>query len=76
MKRVYRTIVEFKHGMIFHVMFGFIGALLGYPYLFTLIFMFKQVLDLMDGEPPAVVSGEIAEYSLGLIIGLLVKVMV
>lgn len=73
MKRIYKTIIEFKKGMLYHILFGFLGATLGYVWLFTLIFLFKQMLDLIDGEPPARVSGDVAEYSVGLILGLLVS---
>ncbi|MBS7642778.1 MAG: hypothetical protein QW374_04910 [Candidatus Bathyarchaeia archaeon] len=76
MKRILNTIIEFRHGVIFHILFGFIGAVLGYPWLFSLIFIFKQILDLIDGDPPARISGEVAEYTLGLILGLLVDAFI
>jgi len=71
-----KTIVEVKRGMIFHILFGLLAGLLGCELVFTLIFLSKQVLDILAGEEPSTVSGEIAEYASGLIAGLILRMVI
>jgi len=71
-----RTIIDVRKGMIFHILFGLLAGILGCKLVFTLIFLFKQVLDLLSGEDPSIVSGEVAEYASGLIAGLIIRMVV
>ena len=70
-----KTRITRDWGLLFHFLFGFFATFLGHPWLFTLIFLFKQlILDLIaGGEDPSIVSGDLAEYSAGLVAGALVR---
>jgi len=67
------TEITFDLGTIAHFLFGFLGGVLDVSYLFTGIFVFKQYMDWRTGEDWPETSGDIAEFSTGLIIGLIVK---
>ena len=67
---ILKTIVTRSFGTLIHILFGFLAVYFSREWLFTLIFLFKQSLDVLNGEDPAVTSGDIASYALGLIIGL------
>ena len=72
-----KTRITRDWGLLFHFLFGFLATFLGHPWLFTLIFLFKQlILDLMaGGEDPSIVSGDLAEYSAGLVAGAIAKLL-
>jgi hypothetical protein len=64
-------------GSVAHVVFGLLAALLRAEGLFTAIFLVKQVGDaLLAGEDWAEASGDLAEYSVGLVAGLFLRVFV
>jgi len=71
-RRILKTVVTKSFGTIVHVCYGVLAGILHQEWLFTIIFLFKQFLDVYNGENPAVTSGDIASYALGLIIGLMV----
>jgi len=71
--RVHGTQVIFDLGTIFHFLFGFLGGILDASYLFAGIFLFKQFWDFKEGEEWAETSGDIVEFSSGLVVGLIVK---
>jgi hypothetical protein len=62
-------------GSVAHVVFGLLAALLHAEYLFTAIFLVKQLGDaLLAGEDWAEASGDLAEYAIGLVAGLFLRV--
>jgi hypothetical protein len=64
-------------GSVAHVVFGLLAALLYAEYLFTAIFLVKQLGDaLLAGEDWTEASGDLAEYSVGLVAGLFLRVFV
>jgi hypothetical protein len=58
---------------IAHVLFGLLASLLNQEWLFTLIYITYQLVDLIGGESPEELKGDIVEYALGLLAGLLVE---
>ena len=73
MSRARATEVSADWGSVAHVLYGFLAALLHVEYLFTAIFLVKQVGDvLLTGEDWSETSGDIVEYSVGLVVGLVV----
>jgi len=64
---------EIDFGTFAHFLFGFLGGILDASYLFTGIFVFKQYMDWRAGEDWPETSGDIAEFSSGLVFGLIVK---
>lgn len=62
-------------GSLVHVVFGLLAALLHQEWLSTIIFLFKQAVDLYGGEESSETSGDVAEYTIGLVSGLVVKVV-
>jgi len=71
--RDHGTRVIFDLETIFHFLFGFLGGILDASYLFTGIFVFKQYMDWRTSEDWPETSGDIAEFSTGLIAGLIAK---
>jgi len=67
------TEITLDFGTIFHFLFGFLGGVLDASYLFAGIFLFKQFWDFKEGEEWAETSGDIAEFSSGLVAGLIMK---
>ncbi|MEM3646593.1 MAG: hypothetical protein QW334_00410 [Thermofilum sp.] len=65
------TRVKPDYGSIVHFIFGVLAVLLNQIPVFTAIFLFKQAVDLVTGEHGDEVSGDVAEYSAGLILMLL-----
>lgn len=57
-------------GTVIHFVWGLAGGVLGQPWLFTLIMLFKQFLDYWEGEDWPETSGDIAEFAAGLLVGL------
>jgi hypothetical protein len=71
------TKVSVDWGSVAHVAYGFLAALLHAEYLFTAIFLVKQLGDaLLAGEDWAEASGDLAEYSVGLVAGLFLRAFV
>jgi len=69
------TVLKPDLGSVAHVIFGLLAALLHAEYLFTAIFLVKQVGDaLLAGEDWAETSGDLVEYSVGLVAGLFLRV--
>jgi len=67
---LYRALTDLAH-----LVFGFLGAILE-PWLFTTIFLVKQVLDWRSGkERWSETSRDIIEYSTGLIIGFILRAL-
>ena len=58
------------YGLI-HFLFGYLGVMLGFPYLFTGIFVVKQLIDYHAGEESEITSGDLVEFSGGLVFALL-----
>ena len=75
----YRVVRATKIGLnwydALHVLFGFLAVSLRREWLFTIIFLFKQLVDFLGGENPAECGGDVAEYSVGLVLGLIFKNM-
>lgn len=71
--RAKKTKITPDLGTFFHALFGFLSVILGREWLFTIIFIIKQVvLDCYFGhEDFGITSGDLAEYSAGLIMGLI-----
>ncbi|MEM1588976.1 MAG: hypothetical protein QXT26_06710 [Thermoproteota archaeon] len=75
--------IDMDAGTFVHALFGFLGVILGralkqLPFvvsLFSILFVLKQLLDVYGGEVPKVTGGDIAEYSTGLIVGLIIIVL-
>lgn len=67
-----KTTVKLDLGSVVHFIFGALAALLREEVLFTAIFLVKQLLDVYGGEDPAEASGDIAEFTAGLIVGLFI----
>ena len=59
-----------------HFLFGFLGALLGYEYLFTAVFIVYQVVDLLCEKSCEEFKRDLIEYVLGLLAGVLVKLYI
>jgi hypothetical protein len=60
---------------IAHVLFGLLASLLNQEWLFTAIYLFYQLVDLIGGESPEEVKRDIVEYALGLLVGLFVRLL-
>ena len=74
MSRTRQTKVSLDWGSIIHILFGLLATMLNMEYLFTAIFLVKQLGDAYFlGEDWADTSGDIVEYVIGLIIGLCLK---
>jgi hypothetical protein len=58
---------------IIHIMYGFIGAMLNYEYLFTTIYMIYQVVDYYHNRDFEEIKKDIIEYIVGLTLGVIVK---
>lgn len=71
-----RTTIKLDLGSVIHFAFGVLAALLREEALFTVIFLVKQLLDAYGGEDPAEASGDIAEFTAGLIVGLIITHMI
>ena len=56
-----------------HFLYGFIGALLGCEWLFTTIYILYQLVDYYHSRDYEEVKEDIVEYTLGLILGIIVK---
>jgi hypothetical protein len=67
-----KTKISFDLGTIAHLIFGFLAVFLHYEFLFTLTFIFKQVIDVYGGEDVEKTSGDIVEYCIGLVAGAIV----
>jgi hypothetical protein len=67
-----KTRISFDLGTIAHLIFGFLAVFFHYEFLFTLIFIFKQVVDVYGGEDVEETSGDIAVYCFGLVVGVIV----
>ena len=66
-----KTKITLDGGTLVHFIFGLLALLLDQAWLFTVIFLTKQMIDLAWGhEEPSETGGDIAEYSLGVVIGL------
>jgi hypothetical protein len=69
------TAIRPDFGSVAHVVFGLLAALLYAEYLFTAIFLVKQLGDaLLAGEDWAETSGDLVEYAIGLVAGLFLRV--
>jgi len=65
---MYRFLTDFVH-----VLFGFLAVFFE-PYLFTAIFLVKQILDYLSHKESWVeTSKDITEYSCGLVVGYLIS---
>jgi hypothetical protein len=74
MSKTRQTKISLDWGSMFHVLLGFWAVLLNMEYLFTAIFLVKQLGDAYFlGEDWAETSGDIVEYVIGLMIGLWLK---
>ena len=73
--RILGTEIKLDWGSIIHLIFGMMAILLRQEWLFTVIFLFKQAIDVYGGEPTEEASGDIAEYCTGLTAGMLAKVL-
>jgi hypothetical protein len=71
--KIFGTTIDLNFGSLVHVVFGLIAVFLRQEWLFTVIFLFKQGVDLVGGEASSECSGDVAEYACGLIIGLLLR---
>jgi hypothetical protein len=71
--RILNTKVDLDLGSLVHVVFGLLAAFLHQELVFTIIFLFKQGVDLAGGEAKPECSGDVAEYACGLIVGLLLR---
>ena len=71
--RIRGTKVDINWGTLIHVLFGLLAVFLHQEWVFTVIFLFKQYVDLHGGEASDECSGDIAEYSVGLVLGILVR---
>jgi len=73
------TLTHTKLSNIVHTLYGFIGVLLGYEWLFTAVFMVYQVVDLLCEksceESCEEFKRDLIEYTLGLVAGILVKLL-
>jgi hypothetical protein len=58
---------------IAHFVFGVLAPLLGHEWLFTTIYLFYQVIDLIGDRNVEEVKNDIIEYALGLIAGLFMR---
>jgi hypothetical protein len=58
---------------IAHFALGFLASMLNQEWLFTVIYITYQLVDLIGGESPEELKGDIVEYALGLLAGLLVE---
>jgi len=67
------TLTHTKLSNIVHTLYGFIGALLGYEWLFTTIYILYQLVDYYHSRDYEEVKEDIVEYTLGLILGIIVK---
>jgi len=67
------TEISLDWGSVAHFLFGFLGGILDASYLFTGIFVFKQLWDFREGEEWAETSGDVSEFSSGLVVGLIAK---
>lgn len=71
--------IDWDVGTFIHFIYGFITPVLGLmigdlPFavgLFTTLFVLKQLLDVYGGEVPRITGGDIAEFTAGLIAGLI-----
>jgi len=61
---------------IIHGIYGFTGAILGYEYLFTAVFMVYQVIDLLCEKSCEEFKRDLIEYAIGLLVGVLVKLYI
>jgi len=70
-----RTEIRLDFGTFVHFLFGMLAAWLGSEYLFTTIFLVKQIACdlLVGGEDYAEQSGDIAEFASGLVVGLVLR---
>lgn len=68
--------IDLNWGTLIHVIFGLLAAFLRQECLFTLIFLFKQVVDLIGGESSSECSGDVAEYTIGLVVAMLIRILV
>jgi hypothetical protein len=67
-----KTRISFNLGTIAHLIFGFLAVFFHYEFLFTLTFIFKQIIDVYGGEETEETSGDIAEYCIGIVVGAIV----
>ena len=68
----YATKTNFDLGSIIHYFFGFLAVILGHEYLFTIVFIIKQLGDaFLTKEDWSETSGDIIEYMAGFITGVI-----
>ena len=70
--KVRATRINFDRYLIAHIAWGVFGVASGMEWLTTVIYLFKQALDVIGGENVADTSGDVAEYAIGLALGWLI----
>jgi Na+-driven multidrug efflux pump len=72
--KIFGTEIDLGFGSLVHVVFGIVATIFGKELVFSLLFIVKQIIDLVGGENPNETSGDIAEYACGLVLGCLFRV--
>jgi hypothetical protein len=73
--KIFGTEIDLNWGSFIHIVFGLLAVFLRQEWLFTIIFLFKQGVDLFGGEASSECSGDVAEYCIGLVTGLLLRLI-
>jgi hypothetical protein len=56
-----------------HVLFGVLAPLLNQEWLFTLLYVFYQLIDFIGDEDIKEIKNDIIEYAVGLLIGFFMR---
>jgi len=71
-----KTQVDLNLGSLLHFLLGLLSVLfggLGYTALLTFLFVVKQLLDFIEGESGSECSGDLAEFTAGIVTGLILQ---
>jgi hypothetical protein len=71
--KIFGTTIDLGFGSLVHVAFGIVATIFGKELVFSLLFVIKQIIDLVGGEKPDETSGDIAEFACGLVLGCLLR---
>jgi len=68
-----RTKLTLDWGTLAHLVWGLLACLLDQLWLFSLLYVLKQIGDFHAGEPWEETSGDLVEYSGALVAGLILR---